>query len=273
MNWNEYCLSKLDLAKSLYRRITHKDFDWKNPQTFTEKIWWMKIYDSTMLKSFCADKINLHQYSKQVLGKDICIPIIKVYDKPEDINYNELPNSFVIKCNHGSGYNIIVKDKNKINKYDVERKLKKWMSEDYSYVYDCELHYHLIERKVFIEEYKENLEDIKIFCFNGTPKFLQVDKHFQEHRMNFYNVDWKPLTWLSNRDYPANYKISDSCPEQLNELLDLATKLSKDFKFVRVDLYPRNEGIFLGELTFTPGGGRQTYLGDGDLKIGQMLDL
>ena len=147
------------------------------------------------------------------------------------------------------------------------------MSEDYSYVYDCELHYHLIERKVFIEEYKENLEDIKIFCFNGTPKFLQVDKHFQEHRMNFYDVDWKPLTWLSNRDYPANYKIIDSCPEQLNELLELATKLSKDFKFVRVDLYPRTEGIFLGELTFTPGGGRQTYLSDGDLKIGQMLDL
>jgi hypothetical protein len=92
MNWNEYCLSKLDLAKSLYIRITHKDFDWKNTQTFTEKIWWMKIYDSIMLKSFCADKINLHQYSKQVLGKDICIPIIKVYDKLEDINYNELPN-------------------------------------------------------------------------------------------------------------------------------------------------------------------------------------
>lgn len=273
MTWEDYCISQLPLAKKLYQKYMKKTFDFKCPQTFTEKIWWMKIYDSTMLKSFCADKVNLHDYSTYVLGKDICIPIIKVYNKPKDINYEELPKSFVIKCNHGSGYNIIVKDKAKINKQDIERRLNKWLAEDYSYVYDCELHYHLIKRKILIEEYKEQLEDIKIFCFNGIPKFLQVDKHFQEHRMNFYDVDWKPLTWLSNRDYPANYNIIDDKPQQLSELLELAAKLSKEFKFVRVDLYPRQEGIFLGELTFTPGGGRQTYLGDGDLKIGQMLDL
>lgn len=273
MNWKDYCLSKLELAKSLYKRIMHKDFDWTHPKTFTEKIWWMKIYDSTLLKSFCADKINLHDYSIQKLGKDICIPIIKVYDKPEEINYNELPNSFVIKCNHGSGYNIIVKDKNKINKYEVERKLKKWMSEDYTYVYDCELHYHLIKRKIFIEEYKENLDDIKIFCFNGVPKFCQVDRHFQEHRMNFYDLNWNYIPWISRAAYPSNPNIKDKKPEQLNEMIELAKKLSKDFKFVRIDLYPRKEGIFIGELTFTPGGGRQKYIGDGDKRIGEMLDL
>lgn len=251
----------------------HKDFDWSHPRTFTEKIWWMKIYDSTMLKSFCADKVNLHEYSTYTLGKDICIPIIKVYNTPKDINYDELPKSFVIKCNHGSGYNIIVKDKAKINKQDIERKLTKWLSEDYAFVYDCELHYHLIHRKIFIEEYKENLQDIKVFCFNGEPKFFQVDRHFQEHRMNFYDMEWKPMSWLSRRDYPANYKIMDTKPEQLNEIIEVAKKLSKDFKFARVDLYPRKEGIFLGELTFTPGGGRQTYLNDGDLRVGQMLDI
>lgn len=273
MTWNDYCISKLPLAKQMYQRYMKKSWDFKNPKTFTEKIWWMKIYDSTFLKSFCADKINLHHYSCRILDKDICIPIIKVYDKPEDIKYDELPDKFVIKCNHGSGYNIIVKDKSHINKDDIARRLRKWLSEDFSFVYDCELHYHVIERKILIEEYKDNLEDIKIFCFNGTPKFCQVDKHFQERRMNFYDCEWNYLPWLSNVSYPSNPSVRDEKPEQLDEMLEIATKLSKDFKFVRVDLYPRPEGIFLGELTFTPGGGRQSYANDGDLKIGQMLDL
>jgi len=269
----EWCVSKLSLAKSLYKRIMKREWDFKNPKTFTEKIWWLKIYDSTPLKSFCADKLHLHDYSIQVLGKDICIPVIKVYNKVEDINYNELPNAFVIKCNHGSGYNIIVKDKSNVNKAEIAKKIKKWMSEDYSFVYDCELHYHLIDRKIYIEEYKESLNDIKIFCFNGRPMFCQVDKHFSEHRMNFYDCNWNYIPWISNSTYPANPHIQDAKPTQLNEMLELATLLSKDFKFVRVDLYPREDGIYLGELTFTPGGGRQHYMGDGDKKIGEMLDL
>ena len=273
MNWEEYCLSKLDLAKSLYKKIMKKSWNFKNPKTFTEKIWWMKIYDSTFLKTFCTDKINLHNYSEHILGKDICIPIIKIYNKVEDINYDELPNKFVIKCNHGSGYNIIIEDKTKINKNEVNQKLNKWLLEDYAFKHDCELHYHNIKRKILIEEYKENLDDIKIFCFNGKPKFCQVDKHFQEHRMNFYDCDWNYLPMISNSVYPTNPQKMDKKPEQLNEMLELAKKFSKDFKFVRVDLYPRKDGIYLGELTFTPGGGCQTYIGDGDKIIGEMLDL
>lgn len=273
MSWEEYCLSKLELAKSLYKRNTGKIWNFENPQTFTEKIWWMKIYDSTFLKTFCADKIKLHEYSNTILNKDICIPIIKIYEKPEQIEWNLLPNKFVIKCNHGSGYNIIIEDKTKINKSEVNKKLNKWLSEDYAFKYDCELHYHNIERKILIEEYKENLDDIKIFCFNGKPKFCQVDKHFQEHRMNFYDCNWNYLPKISNFAYPSNPQKLDKKPEQLNEMLELAKKFSKDFKFVRVDLYPRKDGIYLGELTFTPGGGCQRYIDDGDKIIGEMLDL
>ena len=271
-DWENYCKSKLNLAKSCFKKIFHRDFNWQNPITFTEKIWWLKIFDSTFLKSFCADKITLHDYSKQVLGKDICIPIIKIYENPKDIEYDKLPDKFVIKCNHGSGYNIIV-NKNKLNKSEIENKLNTWLNEDYAYKYDCELHYHLIKPKIFIEEYKENLEDIKIFCFNGIPKFCQVDRHFQEHRMNFYDIDWNYMPWLCRTAYPSNPNIIDKKPEQLTEMLELAKKFSKDFKFVRVDLYPRKEGIYLGELTFTPGGGCQYYKGDGDLRLGKMLDL
>lgn len=272
MEWLEYCKSFIPKIMIFYKRHHKHFFDIENPKTFTEKIQWLKIYDSTELKTNCADKILVRNYVKEKLGKDICIPLLGVFNNFNDINFNILPNSFVIKCNHGCGMNIIIKDKNKLNKNEIKQKLNNWLKYDYSEL-GGELQYKNIKRKIFIEEYKENLEDIKIFCFNGIPKFIQVDKHFYEHRMNFYDTEWKPLYWLSNKDFPANYKILDPKPECLTNLLNIAKKLSTDFKFVRVDLYPLKTGIFLGELTFTPGSGTQTYLNEGDLKIGEMLDL
>lgn len=270
MNWNEYCLSQLENTKKLYKKYMKKDWDFNNPKSFTEKLWWLTIYDNSFLKTFCADKITLHDYSKEKLGKDICIPLIGIYDNAEQIDFLKLPNKFVIKCNHGSGWNIIVKDKNQLNINAIKHKLNDWLKRKWS---EHEFHYHCIPPKILIEEYKENLEDIKIFCFNGIPKFCQVDKHFQEHRMNFYDCDWNYLPQISNLAYPSNPNIHDKKPEQLDEMIELAKILSNDFKFVRVDLYPNKNGIILGELTFIPGGGIIFYKDDGDLKIGKMLDL
>ena len=278
MTWHEYCLSKLDYAKSLYSRIMKKKWDFNNPQTFTEKLWWLGIYDCIFLKSYCADKITIHNYCIEKLGKDICIPIINIYDIPEQIDWNILPNQFVIKCNHGSGYNIIVKDKTKLNKNDTIQKLKKWLSEDYSQKLYCELHYHNIPHKILIEEYKENhgktdLTDYKFYCFNGKPTFCQIitDRHSGE-KISHYDLDWnyKPeLDWIN---FNSDSKIQK--PKFLKEMIDYATILSKDFKFVRVDFYEIENKLYLGELTFTPMGGDIKYKNkDTDLKLGKLLQL
>ena len=134
------------------------------------------------------------------LNKDICIPIIAEYKRPEDIDFSKLPNKFVIKCNHGSGYNIIVKDKKKINIKDICNKLNTWLKEDYSLKYYCELHYKNIPHKIFIEKYMENdgksaLTDYKFSCFNGEPKFCQVmnDRFTNKLHFNYYDLSFKPI--------------------------------------------------------------------------------
>lgn len=281
MNWQEYCVLKLNDVKNSYRRMMHRDFDWKNPQTLTEKIWWMKVYDNTFLKSFCTDKIHLHEYSEQILGKDICIPIIKIYNTPDEIDYNELPNKFVIKCNHGCNYNIIVKDKSKINKNEIANKLRLWLSEDYAFKNGCELHYHLIERKIFIEKFMENdgkisLTDYKIMCFNGVPKFCQVmnDRFTNKLHFNYYDMNFIPMLDVSRNDHPADYSLKDEKPKTWDLMIEYAKKFSKDFKLVRVDFYEINGNLYLGELTFTPGSGCMTYKNHNtDLKFGKMLQL
>ena len=247
MNWEKFCLNHLDFAKKRYKQIMNKDLDLNNPKTYTEKIWWLKIFDSTFLKSYCADKITMRNYCNDKLNIDLGVKILGIYDKPEQIDYSKLPNKFVIKCNHGSGYNIIVNDKNKININEINNKLSKWLNTDYTYVNDCELHYHNIPRKIFVEEFKEKLMDYKIFCFNGIPKFFQVDRHFAEKRMNFYDLEWNPLTDISRKSYPANYKIIDNKPLNFEKMIEYAKKLSADFKFVRVDFLEIPNGeFFLG---------------------------
>ena len=281
MTWEEYCISQLPLAKRMYQKYMKRTWDFKNPTTLSEKLWWLAIYDSTMLKSFCADKITLHDYSIMKLGEDICVPIIAEYNKPEDIDFNTLPNKFVIKCNHGSGYNIIIKDKHTINKSDIYRKLHTWMNEDYSLKHYCELHYKNIPHKIFIEEYMENkgktaLTDYKVHCFNGNPKFCQVitERFTNALHFNYYDLDFKPMLNVSRNDHPADYSKLDKPPYNWALMLQYAAKLSKDFKYVRVDFYEIDGKIYLGELTFTPNGGNIQYKNkQTDIEFGKWLKV
>ena len=273
MNWPLYCKQYANACCDLYNKYTGRSIDLKHPMTFTEKIQWLKIYDSTFLKTFAADKVTVHDYYAYCLGQDIGIPIIATYNKITDIKWSELPNDIIIKCNHGSGYNHILHGKNSANISNCEALLRKWMSEDYASRY-YELHYSLIPRKILVEPYIPNLTDTKIFCFNGTPKFYQIDRHLSDcPRMNFYDFDGNPITWLSNRACPANYSSKDNIPSHLDLMLDYAKKLATPFKFVRVDFYDTGADVYGGELTFTPGAGLQSYIGDGDQRLGDMLDL
>ena len=250
-----------------------------NPKTIQDKLTWLNIYDTDPMKSFCADKIKVHEYCKDKLGKDICIPIIKVYDKPQDINFDELPDKFVAKCNHGSGMNIIVKDKKTANKKEIIDKLNTWLGRDFTFQNGFEAHYHDIERKAFIEQYMndghEDLCDYKFLCFNGEPKYLQVisDRHNAKKRLNYYDMNLKKCT-ISRTDFRANYSMEDSLPTKFGEMVEYAKKLSEPFKFVRVDFYEINGVVYLGELTFTPGVNYFRYTNrEDEIKVGNMLKL
>ena len=271
MEWNAYCKRQSYKVIRLYEQFHHCKLHLDNPVTFTEKLQWLKIHDSTPLKAMCADKINVHKYFNKVLGSDIGIPINKIYNSVDEINATDINHPTVIKCNHGSGMNIVVNAPSRLSLTDIKTTIRLWLQEDHGNHFG-ELYYTLIKPTAFSEQYLPDITDIKLFCFNGKPKFYQVDRRFVEHRMNFYDLKWKPLSWLSRKDYPANYSIIDPKPP-VDIIYDYAVKLCKPFKFVRCDFIVSNGHVYGGELTFIPGAGNQSYLGDGDRRLGDMLDL
>lgn len=249
-----------------------------NPITIQDKLNWLKIYDSTPLKTKCADKIQLREYCKEKIGKDICVPIIKIYNSTKDINWDELPNQFVLKCNHGSGMNIIVKDKAKLNIKEAERKLNDFMNVNFAFKVAYEMHYNDIEHKIFAEQYIEDekqqtsLLDYKFWCFNGIPKFLTVNDGHGHGNMNFYDMDFNGIDMRRTDFKPMKTNVDK--PITFNKMVEYATILSKDFKFVRVDFYEVNKQLYLGELTFIPGAALFKYQDSKWNKIvGDMLDI
>ena len=260
-------------------KINNVMIDLKEPKTIQDKLAWLNIYDVNPLKCICADKIKLHDYSRLILDKDICIPIIRTYDKAEEINFDELPNQFVLKCNHGSGMNIIVKDKSELNKEEAIKKLNKWMSTDFAFQNGFEAHYHDINRKCFVEEYKEVDDkspfDYKISCFNGKPMLIQVfgDRFNNNRHMNYYDVNFNYVK-LSRRDFVNRPDIKHERPKQLEVMLKYSEQLSKLFKFVRVDFYEIDGRIYLGEMTFVPGACLFRYATrEDEIKVGNLLEL
>lgn len=273
MDFQEWCISQKDKVKTQFRNYMGFELNLENPKRFTEKLNWLKIYDSSFLKTYCADKLLVREYVKDKLGKDLSIPVIGIYDKFEDIDFSKLPKDYVIKCNHGSGMNIIVKD-GKVNKSEVKQKLDKWMKTDY--LHALEFFYKPIQKKIFIEEYKDNgdigLIDYKFWCFNGEPKFYSVGAGNGHGRTNYYNLDGT-LSKYQRKDLLPDLSKHWEKPKDFDEMVDDAKILSKDFKFVRVDFYEVNDKIYLGELTFLPNAGYVSYNKDIDIELGNMLKI
>lgn len=247
-----------------------------NPVTIQDKVNWLKLYDSMPLKTRCADKIQLHEYCKEKIGKDLCIPILRVYDKVDDVNWEELPNQFVIKCNHGSGMNIIVKDKTKLDIADAKSKLTGFMKDDFAFHVGYEMHYHDIPHKIFVEEYKEDenqkesLFDYKFWCFNGEPRFYTINDGHGHGDIVYYSMNDEVLDPYNLYNPNLAYRK----PENFDKMVEYAKRLSEDFKLVRVDFYEVDGVLYLGELTFTPGAGFFKYKKPEYNKIfGDMLKL
>ena len=223
-------------------------------ETIQSKISYLIVHESPDYKSKIVDKIGVHEYAKKVLGKDICVPILKIYNDANEINFDELPNQFVLKNNHGCGMNIIVNDKSKLNFEDAKNTLNKWKNDNFG-VDAGEFQYINVNKKIFAETFlKDNIEDYKIYCFHGEPKLIRVQKKVESRKINnYYTLDWKLTdieTGLNN--FYRDPNIIFEKPKKLELMIEYAKKLSAEFVFVRVDFYYFNDIIYLGEMTFTP---------------------
>ena len=246
-----------------YKIALKKELNIDNPSTFSEKIQWLKLYDSTKQKADLTDKYLAPKIiSKQYSNRLKIVKQLGVWDRAEDIDFGKLPEKFVLKCNHGSAMNIIVKDKSKLNISKTRKKLNDWLKIDYAYVNGMyENHYTFINRKIiaeeFIEEIDGNLHDYKFHCFMGEPKYIEFigDRVINTHTVHdsIYTIDWKLTDIHMNEDIP--YEKEFDKPEKLNDMIQLAKEMSKPFPYVRVDFYYINNQIYFGEMTFTPDSG------------------
>ena len=252
----------------------------ENPVTIQDKLRWLNIYDADPLKSECADKLKVKDYASKITGVDLGVPNIAVWNKVEDIDFSLLPDKFVLKCNHGSGMNIIVKNKSQFNQVDALNKLRQWMNEDFAFRNGFESHYHWIQRKIFAEEYievdgQDDIPDYKFMCFNGIPTYMQVisDRNNSNKRLNYYDMNMQKCS-LSQINMKANYNIDDILPIRFDLMKQYASLLSRDFKFVRVDFYEVKGRIYLGEMTFTPAAFLFRYVNaEDEIKDGKLLTL
>jgi hypothetical protein len=243
---NNYYKARINFIHSL-----NKTYNESNLLTFEDKLNWLAIHDTNKLKGKCSDKILLHYYSKKKIGKDICNKILKIYNSEKEINIKQLPNQFVLKTNHGSGFNIIVENKTEFNLTQAKTLLMNWLNIDYGKI-GTEFHYSFINKKILVEEYiGSNLKNYKFLCFNGKPKYVYVSiKEGEFKYRNFYDMNWKFINFFCLSEPHPKYHYPK--PKYFELMKKYAILLSKDFKFVRVDLYELENEIRLGELTFLP---------------------
>lgn len=253
-----------EAVKRYYKKITGGNIDLENPSTFCEKLNWYKLFGHNVLMSKCADKVGVRDYVKEK-GYGNCLnEIYKVYSNVDEIKIDDLPERFVLKAAHGTHMQIIVKDKAEINWKHARRLMKSWLRQDI-YWRGREWVYKDVPHRIIAEKYIEDktgeLRDYKFFCFNGDPKFVQVDiGRFRKHIRNYYDLNWKILPMT---DYVGNDpKLKVEKPVSFNQMVKMATELSKPFQFVRVDFYEVDEKPYVGEMTFFHEGGSAMFIPD-----------
>lgn len=276
------CIPDESYLKLMYYSNIGKKLNIDIPKTFNEKIQWLKLYDRKELYRKLADKYEVRSFVKAVCGDKVkLIPLIGVWNSPEEVDFSILPESFVLKCNHNSGKGMcICKDKGKLDYKFALENLKRGFREDYFWI-GREWQYRNIEKKILVEKYMvddsgSELKDYKVFVFNGKAMYIQVDyNRFTNHRRNFYDCKWNyvPFTTLYSTD--PNYKVNCPwCLRELKEYAELLTKAAGTPPFLRVDFYIIKNEIYFGEITFHHGSGMEPfYPAEYDEILGKMIVL
>lgn len=261
----------------LYKKKIGRRVNWKRPRAYTEKIQWAKLHDNTTIKTTLSDKYLVRDWVSKKIGEEYVIPLLGVWDKYADIDFNCLPNKFVLKTTHGSGTVVVVRDKTTIDHKLCKSLFNDWLHTDYSYVFGLELQYTNIARKIIAEQYLDSgeneLQDYKFLCFNGKPYYCWVDlDRFSNHTRNIYNLDWELQPW--NQYTYGNCKKEIPRPKNFEKMVEIATILCQGFSHVRVDLYNIEGKIYFGEMTFTNGSGYECIVPDEyDFKLGELWTI
>jgi len=244
----------------MYYTHQNKRLNWNNLETYTEKMQWAKLYDNDSLKEKLSDKYKVRSWVSNKIGDEYLIPLLGVWEKFNDIDFNSLPNKFVLKTNHGTKTNLIVENKNKLNKRKAKKLFDYWMKVNYGYRFGFQLHYSnikpLIIAEKFVQDKNGELNDYRFMCFDGTPYYCLVDDGtHKNHKRNIYNMKWELQSW--NQGGFKNTAQPMKKPINYNNMVLIAKQLSENFPHVRVDLYNVDGKIYFGEMTFTNSSGFQ----------------
>lgn len=266
------------MIKTQYKIKLGRKLNLEHPTRFSEKLQWYKINYRNNLLTKCADKYAVREYIKEKGLEDILVKNYGTFKKAKEINFDKLPNKFIVKTTNGSATNFICKNKDKFDQNEVIQTLDEWSGRNI-FASGREWSYKNIEPKIIVEELLEDetndfdgINDYKIMCFNGKAEFivLDVDRSIG-HKRNIYTTNWDLIN--VSTDYP-NINREIEKPKGLEEMIKIAEILSADFPFVRVDLYWVNKKIYFGELTFYPWTGYiQFYPDNFDFVIGDKFNL
>ena len=267
--------------KHIFRLCHGYELNLKHPQTFSEKLQWLKLYNHRPEYIKMVDKYEAKKYVSSLIGEKYIIPTLGVYKNVEEIDWQSLPNQFVLKCTHDSGGVIICKDKSLFDIEQAKCRLRKSLRHDY-YLNGREWPYKGVPRRIIAEKYiatstngiSKDLFDYKFFCFNGKVQFFKIDfGRFSEHRANYYSREGV-FQDFGEAAFPRKKDANIQLPDNLELMIKLSETLSKGEPFLRVDFYDVNGNIYFGELTFFPSSGFGKWdKPEADLMLGRQLQL
>ena len=271
-------LGAKSISKIYYRISMGRPLHLANPQTFTEKITWYKLFYCPENERIiqCSDKYAVRSFLENLNLGNYLSELVGVWDTPEEIDWDALPDKFALKDSNGCGHNIICRDKSHLDKGRAKALLRQWQRTRFGRYY-AEPHYDIGEKRILCEKYIESAHflpvDYKIHCMNGDPKVLQVcqDRNVTTKRFVYYDVEGHPLNFGK---YPQKRDLEIE-PELLVDMVRICRIIAPHFPYVRIDFFVNQGKLQIGELTFTPSAGLKPDLnyGDGDRKMGEMLDI
>lgn len=263
---------KIEISKEFKEKLGY-EMDWNNPVSYLQKLNYSKLLCANKIKTRLTDKLLVREWVEEKIGKQYLVPLLGVYDCFSDINVSELPEQFVIKCNHDSASVTICNDKTKLDLKRLKQKYNFLMRRNFSDM-SYEMHYRDIKPKILIEKHMgSNINDYKFICFDGKPVYCWVDiDRFSDHRRCVFDMEWKEAPFTKHT-YAKSDKVLEK-PAMFETMKTVVKKLCDGFDYVRVDLYLIDGVIYFGEMTFTDGRGQECVQPiEWDYKLGEMWKL
>lgn len=276
LNW----ISDETYLKIIYRIKRGERLNLENPQTFQEKLQWIKLYDRKPEYTQMVDKYEAKKYVADIIGEEHIIPTLGVWDRFDDIDFDSLPNQFVLKCTHDSGGLIICKDKSKLDIDKARKKVNRCLNHSF-YWGMREWPYKDVKPRIIAEKYMSDeknsvngdLNDYKFYCFNGEVKYCEViTGRNTKKQIDFFDLEWNHMPFtFAGRDFADNQVQKPTC---LSEMIEIVGKLCKDKPYSRIDLYVVDGKAYFGEITFFPASGFKGFSPtEWNQKLGDMIKL